>query len=285
MKHRPHLPDITDRRLKIVVLVAALIVVAMLLWYAADSAMKGQQAETTGQQRDAAVDAAEQVIDCVKDPTVETTAECEAEAQRAQETLEAQVPPVTLTKRQRSEVVLIASELIAQRPAISESDVVAEVLDRLPDVDDGQQGPRGRPGASGETPTAAEVRALVEAVYNDDPPPPGQDGAPGAAGAAGVSGQDGKDATPEMVDAAVARYCSVRGECTGPRGAPGETVVGPQGPAGPSGPVGPAGPAGPTCPDGYTGRNLDVLTPGDGPLTQPVVITIFACVPGAPAAE
>lgn len=276
MKHRLHFPVVTDRRLRAVVLTAVVVVVAMLLWYAADSAMKGHEARQNGEQRDAAVGAAEQVIDCVKDPTVETTDQCQAEAEQAQETLEEKVPPVNLTKRQRAEVVLIASELLAARPLPSEDDVVDEVLARLPDVEDGEDGARGRPGEPGETPSTAEVRALVEAVYEANPPRPGEDGTDGATGSAGSAGKDGKDATPEMVDAAVARYCSVRGEC---RGADGQSV------AGPPGAQGPPGPAGPTCPDGYSGRNLDVLTPGDGPLAQPLVVTIFACIPTPVADE
>jgi hypothetical protein len=67
---------------------------------------------------------------------------------------------------------------------------------------------------------------------------PGPKGDPGPAGQ-GRDGQDGKDATPEMVDAAVDRYCSIRGECAGPRGAQGDP--GPQGETGPVGPQGAPG--------------------------------------------
>lgn len=112
----------------------------------------------------------------------------------------------------------------------------------------GARGPAGPPGASiigPRGPAGRDGRTVV------GPPGPagddGDDGDDGATitgpkgdkgdtGAAGKDGRDGKDATPEMVDTAVVRYCSVRGECAGPQGPPG-----PEGPAGPAGPAGPQG--------------------------------------------
>lgn len=109
--------------------------------------------------------------------------------------------------------------------------------------------------------------------------PVGPRGPIGPDGDAGISGQDGT---------------------TGPAGPAGETgPAGPVGPAGAKGETGPAGPQGeqglkgepgepgpqgepgtpgPACPDGYTGRELTVLTP-DGSPGQPVTQTIWACVP------
>lgn len=232
MKHALRFPNVSSRRLQVVVAIASLLVVLALLWYAGRTAQEGQRADTSTDQRDAARGAAEQVIDCVNDPST-TPEECEDEAQKAQETLEEQVPPATLSGRQRREVVLIASQLIAATPEISEDDVVDEVLEQLPDPETGDRGRPGPAGEDAEPPSTAEIRELVEAVYADDPPPPGDDGRDGTTGPAGGDGKDGKDATPEMVDAAVERYCSVRGECIGPRGADGPT-----GPAGTDGAAG-----------------------------------------------
>lgn len=251
---------------------AALLVVAIGFYFLTRDA--NQKAETSDTQRDAAVGAAEQVIDCIADPAVESTRECEAEAQDAQEVLEETVPPVGLTGRQRREVIILAAELIAAQPQLTEDDVVDEVLSRLPEAERGPRGRRGAtglPGAAAEPPTTAEVRALVEAVYQADPPAPGDDGTKGDAGATGQPGKDGKDATPEMIDDAVARYCSVRGECIGP--------------AGPQGDTGPTGPTGATGPPGAPGRGIaaiecDSATPftltvtyGDG------TTTTYSCGP------
>lgn len=276
-------PRGSARRLVVVIAISALFVLAGggAGWLLAGQ--RGADVDRRTTERNAAVGAAEQVIDCVNDPAVTATSECEAEAQDAQQTLEQDVPPVALTGRQRREVVLIAASLIAEQPSLSEDDifnaVVDEVLDQLPDVDDGDTGPRGRPGADGETPSTAEIRALVEAVYAANPPAPGQDGTNGTNGTAGARGLT---CVEELgID-----------RCRGPKGDPGD--LGPQGVAGPQGepgqpgrdglegPAGPQGPAGPACPAGYEGRELQVLTPGDGPLTQPGVVTVFACVP-APA--
>lgn len=95
----------------------------------------------------------------------------------------------------------------------------------------GPRGPAGRDGQSIVGPRGPRGFAGSDSTI---PGPPGDAGAastvPGPKGDPGPPGKDGKDgtdATPEMVDAAVSRYCSVRGEC-----------VGPQGPAGQQGPQG-----------------------------------------------
>lgn len=238
-------PDITDRRLRAVALIATVLVVLALLWFAARTAQEGERAEQRTEQRDAAVGAAEGVIECVVDPATETPDDCEDEAESAQETLEDRVPPVGLTGRQRREVVLIAAELIAADPDLSEADVVDAVLARIPQPDDGRRGrpgpagPTGPAGIAAEPPTTAEIRALVEAVYQADPPDPGEDGSNGAQGPKGDTGPAGKDATPDMVATAVDRYCSARGECLGPQGVPGDP--GSAGPAGPKGDPGDPG--------------------------------------------
>jgi hypothetical protein len=95
----------------------------------------------------------------------------------------------------------------------------------------GPRGPRGFDGSDSTIPGP-------QGEPGEDSTVPGPKGEPGPAGQ-GRDGQDGKDATPEMVDAAVDRYCSIRGECAGPRGPAGDL-----GPAGPQGEPGPAGPQG-----------------------------------------
>lgn len=226
-------PTVTPRALRIIMIAAVALIVGALLWFVVSRELLGNEVVETGEQRDAARGAAEQVIDCVQDPTTTSTDECQAEAEQAQETLEEQVPRVTLTKRQRGEVVLIASELIAAADSdLSVADVVDVVLDRLPDVQDGARGPRGRPGADGDTPSAAEVRALVQAIYDANPPAPGRDGNDGAEGTKGEAG---------------------------PQGPRGET--GPQGPAGVDGAPGQPGADGSDGADGIDGAPGD---PGRG---------------------
>lgn len=232
---------------------------------------RGEQRDDATTERDAAVGAAEQVIDCINDPAA-TPEQCEDEADDAQETLEERVPPTGLTERQRREVMLLAAEAVAADPDLSVSEVVDRVLAELPEPEQGERGRPGVDGADGRSPTAAEVRALVEQVYAANPPPPGTDGADGSDGSDGKDGstgprgergEQGPAPTDAQLDAAVARYCSVRGECVGATG-----DQGPKGDTGDPGPVGPAGPAGadgqnPVCPDGSTptwtqpGRPLD----------------------------
>jgi len=107
----------------------------------------------------------------------------------------------------------------------------------------GPVGPRGPAGASIVGPVGPRGPAGDDGRTVVGPQgPAGDDGesVAGPKGDTGEAGRDGKDATPEMVDAAVSRYCSVRGECVGPQGPPGadSTVPGPQGPVGPVGPQG-----------------------------------------------
>jgi hypothetical protein len=67
----------------------------------------------------------------------------------------------------------------------------------------GEPGQRGPVGPSGPAPSAAEIQSAV-AVYC-------------------ASGRcDGRDPTTSQVAAAVVSYCDRRGECRGPRGAPGQ---------------------------------------------------------------
>lgn len=134
------------------------------------------------------------------------------------------------------------------------------------DGDDGDRGPRGSAGRTGPAGKAGEPGLPGP---SGEVGPRGEQGATGAAGAAGQQGPRGEVGPQGPV--------GPRGDTgdRGPQGEPGRDGV--------DGAPGPAGPAGPTCPDGYAGRDLDVLTPGDGPLTQPVVVTIFACVPLPPA--
>lgn len=237
--------------------IVGLAIVAIAFYFLTRDAT--QVAETRTDERNAAVGAAEGVIDCVVDPDTETTDECEDEAQDAQETLEEQVPPVGLTQRQRREVILIAAELIAAEPELSEADVVTAVLDRIPQPEDGARGrpgPRGPAGQDADPPTTEEIRALVVAVYNANPPAPGADGRDGedgrdstVPGPRGDTGPAGKDATPEMVAGAVDRYCSARGECAGPQGS-----AGPPGPQGDPGAPGSPG-------RGITAIACDSVTP------------------------
>lgn len=90
------------------------------------------------------------------------------------------------------------------------------------DAADVIQGDPGAPGPAGPPPSDAQVRRAVAAYCAD---------------VGGCRGSDGTSVTPEQVAAAVASYCSSNGQCRGPRGAPGETVVGPEGPQGPEGPA------------------------------------------------
>lgn len=249
--------------------IVGLAIVAVAFYFLTRDAT--QTAETRTEQRNAAVGAAEGVIECVVNPDTETTDECEDEAQDAQETLEEQVPPVGLTDRQRREVILITAELIAAEPQLSEADVVDAVLDRIPQPEDGSDGDRGRRGPAGpagadaEPPTTAEIRALVVAVYNANPPAPGADGDDGATGPKGDTGAPGP-----------------RGE-TGPRGEPG-----PQGPTGETGPQGPAGPQGDAGAPGAPGRGIasiacDSATPFTLTVTYDDGTTAtYECGPGLP---
>ncbi|WP_210651355.1 collagen-like protein [Nocardioides sp. SYSU D00065] len=258
------------------VFIAIALVVFMVVaggggWLLAEQ--RGTEVVERTDERDAAVGAAEQVIDCVQDPAA-TTDDCEAEAEDAQETLEEEVPPANLTRSQRREVVLIASQLIAAQPQISEDDIVDEVLVRLPDVDDGKDGKDGkdgvpgrpgRPGEDGqdaERPTTAEIRALVEQVYAANPPPPGEDGDDGSNGTDGKTGDRGPSCVEEL---GLER-------CRGPQGPAGaDGTPGPAGVDGAPGAPGPAGEKGDPGPPGDPGRGIAVLS--CDPETQMFIVT------------
>jgi hypothetical protein len=112
----------------------------------------------------------------------------------------------------------------------------------------GPQGERGFPGLPGSN---------GESII----------GPPGPRGLTGSPGSDGEDST-------------VPGPA-GPRGVPGESIVGPQGVPGqdsvvpgPQGEPGPRGPAGLDCPPGFTAETLTVQRGGPGNNDA----TVYACV-------
>lgn len=135
----------------------------------------------------------------------------------------------------------------------------------------GPQGLQGPPGRSIVGPVGPEGPQGLRGVRGlpGDPGVKGNSGQDGVNGTNGVDGSDGENGT-DGADGA-----------EGPRGPEGPT--GPQGPEGPQGPQGepgaqgpqgPDGPPGPNCPEGYTGRELEVTTKTIPPETQ----VIFACV-------
>lgn len=152
-----------------------------------------------------------------------------------------------------------------------------ELCDRATDVKEIiSEGPRGIPGIPGaEGPPGPPGQSIVGPRGQDGqsivgPPGPrgrdgrsivGPEGPPGESitGPEGNEGAAGENATPDMVDAAVFRYCVSRNECQGPKGEkgdPGESIVGPPGPAGT------VTPGSYRCPDGEFMVGLDVALDG-----------------------
>lgn len=141
----------------------------------------------------------------------------------------------------------------------------------------------------GETPTPIEGPQGQQGVQGS----PGIQGAQGPTGAQGPVGPQGPRGFPG--DRGPRGFMGNEGN-RGPTGSPGRNGFdgspgppGPEGPQGPPGPPGekggqgemgdqgPPGPAGPHCPEGYTGKNVQVES-GDS-TTNDDTRTIFACVP------
>lgn len=108
----------------------------------------------------------------------------------------------------------------------------------------GIQGLPGRNGSAGPPGIKGDVGARG---------PAGAQGSPGVDGSAGTSGPTGTSGKPGVA---------------GADGAAGDR--GPQGLPGPTGPAGPQGPPGPACPDGYSQREVVLLTTDGG--TQPALV-------------
>lgn len=146
-----------------------------------------REAVTAQVETDVAQRKARDVIDCVKDPST-SDRECRETANDAEDVLDGiDSAPVSneLSPAQRAEVILLASQILDDEPTLSEAAVVSRVLSRLPAP---KRGPQGEPG---RTPSLAQVRLLIAAVYAANPPPAGTDGEPGAQGQTGDQGPEG----------------------------------------------------------------------------------------------
>lgn len=112
------------------------------------------------------------------------------------------------------------------------------------------------------------VRVTVTRWLQENPPKDGTNGVDGTDGTNGVDGVNGADATQEMVNLAVAQYCSSDTDpCRGP--------AGPEGIQGPAGPAGERGDPGPLCPSGWVAEQRVIIV-GEGPDKQEE--TVLVCV-------